>query len=531
MERFAVSSIDNFRYTPSKSGTLKVYIDDSISSIGLLGDDDPGYTKGALRRIDHMASGITEILPGAFKGCSSLAYADVPDTVVNIGDNAFSDCVSLNDVTLFRSRTTPGASIQRFGKRAFYNTGLKDITLDIVGTGTTSPDTEYVFAECRDLRSVKYLRRCPMYDYGFYGCTSLTSVTFPEYDVPNWQGKHTFEDCTSLKSIAFPEWFLQGIDNYMFAGCTSLTEVDVSKITSNTITYPSDFNYTALAGVTKTWDNYSFRIGTHAFDGCTSLTSFTFPPLYSNFVEDKFILVSPSALKGSSIQRLVCPGMAASDIESSPEAKIGFGSSRDIQFFDGNGELIYTFLASSVPQGGDGDDPGDKYTPFEDYDMLYEDVTTKSGFVTGTDVWYSNAKEAILEAVPKGTKICLMTTGGENCSTCESMYKHIFSSSTYGNQMTEWMRNSGILFLYDYAKSVDRHNSVVAAVKSLGLSYSYPHLPCFNFYQMVDGVPKSASLGSPQIVETTTSESVFKWLRDKTEAAFIGLCARKRNRL
>lgn len=520
MERFAVNSIDNFRYTPSKTGTLKVYIDDSISSIGLIGDDDPGYTKGALRRIDHMASGITEILPGAFKGCTSLAYADVPDTVVRIGDNAFSDCVSLNDVTLFRSRTAPGASIQKFGKRAFYNTGLKDITLDIVGTGTTSPDTEYVFAECKYLKSVKYLRRCPMYDYGFYGCTALTSVTFPDYDVPNWQGTHTFEHCTSLKSITFPKWFLQGIDDYMFAGCTSLTEVDVSKITSNTITYPSDFNYTALAGVTKTWDNYSFTIGTHAFDGCTGLTTFTLPPLYGSFTGDKFILMSKSALAGSYIQRLNCPGMTLADIENNPKAKIGFGSSRDIDFYNGGDSPIYRFVASSVTPGGGGVDPGNKNTPFEDYDMLYEDETTKSGFVAGTDIWYSNAKEAILEAVPKGIKICMMTTGGKNCSTCKSLYEHVFSSSTYGNQMTDWMNNSGILFLYDYANTIDRHNAVVAAVKSLGLSYSYPHLPCFNFYQMVGGVPKSASLGSPSIVPSTTSESVFKWLRDNTEAAF-----------
>jgi len=496
MTKFVVDSIDKFKYSPERTGNTRVYIDDSISSISLVGDDADGNTRAALRRIEHLAPGVVHILPKAFKGCSSLTYADIPDTVVNIDSEAFANCTSLDEVTLFRDRTaSENPSIERFGPYAFYNTGLIDITLDIKGTGTTYPDTEYTFANCKRLRSVKYVNRCPMYNYGFAGCTSLTSVTFPEHNIPNWQGSHTFENCTALRNISFPAWYLHGIDDYMFAGCTSLETVDMSRVTSNTVDGTP-------------YVNYSFGIGTHAFDGCVLLTELTLPPIFATFEDDKFIQMSRTAFAGSYIRKVNCTGMSKSDIENNQKVREGFGIGIDCVFYDKDGNVAYVFNSASVAPGG-GPPPG-KNVEFEDYDMLYVDKNTRSGFTTRHDVWYMNAKEAFAEKSTTGVQICLMSTGGINCSTCKSMYSRLFSSDAKGEDTTKWMSNSGILFLYDDYKG-NTHPDLVSTIKSLGFGYTMKHLPCFNLYQYIDGVPKTFYINSPDVSSSKTNAHTYNW--------------------
>ena len=100
--------------------------------------------------------------------------------------------------------------------------------------------------------------------YAFYGCTSLTSVDLSSLTtVSGFSAMYAaFRDCTGLTSVDLSN--LTTVSGpyamqYAFNGCTSLTSVDLSSLTtvrSNQAMY-------------------------HAFDGCTSLTTLSFPALTS----------------------------------------------------------------------------------------------------------------------------------------------------------------------------------------------------------------------------------------------------------
>ena len=89
-------------------------------------------------------------------------------------------------------------------------------------------------------RNVKTIR-----NYCFYGCTAMTSASFPLVTtIPTY----CFYGCTKLASVSFPMATSTG--NYAFRGCTVLKTLDLPLI--------------------KT-------LGTHTFYACSSLTSVKFP--------------------------------------------------------------------------------------------------------------------------------------------------------------------------------------------------------------------------------------------------------------
>ena len=73
---------------------------------------------------------------------------------------------------------------------------------------------------------------------------------------------YAFADRTSLKNVTFgPE--LNVLGSYAFAGCTSLTEIDMSMCTEN----PLCMNMESMT-------NYGLAMGTFIFDGCTALKTY-----------------------------------------------------------------------------------------------------------------------------------------------------------------------------------------------------------------------------------------------------------------
>ncbi|MBE6529140.1 MAG: leucine-rich repeat domain-containing protein [Ruminococcaceae bacterium] len=87
-----------------------------------------------------------------------------------------------------------------------------------------------------------------VYQYAFYNCTSLTSVTIGNSVTSI--GEYAFSWCTSLTSVIIPD-SVTSIGEYAFSGCTSLTSMTIG----NSVT----------------------SIGNGAFFGCESLTSVTIP--------------------------------------------------------------------------------------------------------------------------------------------------------------------------------------------------------------------------------------------------------------
>ena len=98
----------------------------------------------------------------------------------------------------------------------------------------------------------------------FYGCSSLTSVTFPESLTSI--GSNAFNGCSSLNSVTFPE-SLTSIGNNAFGRCSSLESVVIP------------------ASVTE--------IGVRAFADCGNLKKSAYPSGLSNPFPAGFVIQYP----------------------------------------------------------------------------------------------------------------------------------------------------------------------------------------------------------------------------------------------
>ena len=152
------------------------------------------YTgSGGAVTIPSMTNGlpVTSIGNGAFQNKAPTSVI-IPDSITNIGSDAFFQCGTLTNVTL-------GTNITDIGNSAFYFcVGLTSI---IIPNSVTNIEEE-AFVICKGLTSVtigKSVNSIGM--EAFDNCTSLTNITIPT-SVTNI-GDYAFFASTNLTSIYF----------------------------------------------------------------------------------------------------------------------------------------------------------------------------------------------------------------------------------------------------------------------------------------------------------------------------------------
>lgn len=170
--------------------------------------------KTAIATVLHVpGSELTTISYNAFRGCTSLATIELPETVDTIRNNAFRDCamtafdvpplVKTIEEYTFNSCTSLTdidlANVETIGASVFASsTSLSSITIpDSVTTIGGS-----AFSSCTSLASVtlsKNLAELP--NYMFNRCTSLSSITIP--DSVTSIGSGTFTNCSGITSVTF----------------------------------------------------------------------------------------------------------------------------------------------------------------------------------------------------------------------------------------------------------------------------------------------------------------------------------------
>ena len=216
----------------------------------------------------------------------ALTSVTIPDSVVEIGNQAFLGCTSLTSVTLPKN-------LESIGMEAFSRSGISG---DLVIPNTVTMLGMAAFSECTALKSVtlsKGLERVS--NSAFYKCTGLTSVTIPgEISIIDVSA---FKNCSSLTELVIPEG-VKGIAYDSFEGCSSLKKLtlpdsleswDRSAFSGCKLEYEvyegGNYigNWLFFMSDKENVTSFNLKEGTlgimdDAFSGCTSLTgSITIP--------------------------------------------------------------------------------------------------------------------------------------------------------------------------------------------------------------------------------------------------------------
>lgn len=136
----------------------------------------------------------------------------IPESVREIENHAFSGCPNLNRVTLPEGLTT-------IGYRAFEYGNLNSITIpeSVTSIGIMA------FSGCSSLSSITMPKEATYIGYdAFYGCSSLRSIVIPDHVTQI--GHSTFYNCRNLSSVTLPD-SITSIYCCAFEECSSLKEI------------------------------------------------------------------------------------------------------------------------------------------------------------------------------------------------------------------------------------------------------------------------------------------------------------------
>ena len=218
----------------------------------------------------HIRKGTICICFSAFENCAGLTGVVIPEGITEIGDFAFSNCPSLENILV--SADNPSyVSINNCCLSKDLRKLIFGCRSSIIPEGISMIE-ESAFEGCVGQTSivmpegVKEIGRD-----AFSGCTGLTNIVIPD-SVTEINGG-AFFGCTSLTSIVIPKGITE-IGESAFSCCTGLTGVvipeGVTEISMNVFR-----DCTGLTGVVI--PEGVKEIGYGAFSGCTGLTNIVIP--------------------------------------------------------------------------------------------------------------------------------------------------------------------------------------------------------------------------------------------------------------
>lgn len=206
-----------------------------------------------------LPSTITRIHKRAFTS-SGIESISLPEGLLYVGDQAFSQCDFLSSITI------PNSVIY-LGVHALSFSGLQSI---VIGSGVTTIES-YLSYGNYNLTSVTLTNNIlEIKDYAFQNCYSLPSMTLPENLVS--VGLSAFSGCTSLTTISIPG-SVTHISQSAFS-YTGLESVTINEGTQSIGDYAFEENALLTSVILP---NSLFEIGNRAFAGCEDLTSLIVP--------------------------------------------------------------------------------------------------------------------------------------------------------------------------------------------------------------------------------------------------------------
>ena len=252
---------------------------------------------------------VTSIGEEAFSRCSSLTDITIPDSVTSIGNSALSRCTSLTTITIPESVHTIATNAFKFcsnlaalevNKRnvnyssvdgVLFNkaiTELIEYPKAKMGTDYRVPDGvtsigKNALAGCEKLKSITIPESVTSIGAGAFNFSSnLTSVTLPKgiATIPDI----AFSFCSSLKSVDIPA-SITSIGKQAFMGCVNLENITIPESVTS-IGQGAFINCNELVSIAIP-DGVT-NIEKETFLGCPNLKSITIPESVTNLGEGSF---------------------------------------------------------------------------------------------------------------------------------------------------------------------------------------------------------------------------------------------------
>ena len=253
------------------------------------------------------------ICGGAFSGRYNLTSITIPESVINIGYNAFCGCEKLEKAEF--------ASANSFCGFCFENANANPLTYahhlyingeevtDLVIPNTVTAIGNYAFYGCNNLKSVSIPNTITgIGDYAFNGCNSLKSLTIPNSVVS--VGKSTFNGCDSLTAVTTESnadfsnsalYFKNDGVKYQVLDRESVEIAGIDRtIAPDGWSYKIEKTQMTIPTTITAGNTYNVvSIGKSAFERIRNLTSVIIPNSVTNIKEGAFI--SCSELKSITI--------------------------------------------------------------------------------------------------------------------------------------------------------------------------------------------------------------------------------------
>lgn len=213
-----------------------------------------------------------EIPDQGYYNNTKMTKATFPSCYKRIGSHAFDNCILMSSIVFsrikFDSTSSGSVIIYDIGEYAF-----KDCkSLSYVYISVPKKIGSHAFENLSNLyrftgNSSQYGDLSYSYwmteigDYAFANCSKLYELN--NTSIIGRIGKYAFSGCSSLRDLYVGRNICKEIDDYAFANCTALTR--------------AFFNYSPYAQGNP---YLRCKLGSHIFEGCTSLNSIT---IYGNY--------------------------------------------------------------------------------------------------------------------------------------------------------------------------------------------------------------------------------------------------------